>query len=302
MTAKNFNPPINPDLPVAPPPFGLIVKKNSEGQIGDDNTGDWTEFVTGLSAVISGRIVGWDMIDNDVIVVDANTLEMSAMTGMMNECMAIGVNPASGNVTVVGTDATNSIRFEPILKSRFVRVNLAIGSEASPDSPTVLDLNPHLDYSDAQIAAQADAGTASQALRDQSIGDPRGIVWKADGLTGYVSGMGSNNVIAIDSTGARVGNPIEVGEGPTGLALNAGGSRLYVLNKFSSSISVVDTHEFGRLDVGDARLVSTAIKITSKFQYDTHLTSGLGQIACASCHVDARTDRIAWDLGNPAGA
>lgn len=299
---ENFNPPINPDLPVAPPPFGLIVKKNSEGQWRDDNTGDWTEFVTGLSAVISGRIVGWDMIDNDVIVVDANTLEMSAMTGMMNECMAIGVNPASGNVTVVGTDATNSIRFEPILKSRFVRVNLAIGSEASPDSPTVLDLNPHLDYSDAQIAAQADAGTASQALRDQSLGDPRGIVWKADGLTGYVSGMGSNNVIAIDSSGARVGNPIEVGEGPTGLALNAGGSRLYVLNKFSSSISVVDTSTnsvVSTLAMHDPS--STAIKIGRKFQYDTHLTSGLGQIACASCHVDARTDRIAWDLGNPAG-
>lgn len=298
----NFNPPINPELPVEPPPMGLIVKKNALGEWWDDNTGNWTEFVTGLSAVISGRIVGWDMIDNDVIVVDANTLQMSALTGMMNECMALGVNPASGNVTVVGTEATNQIRFEPILKSRFVRVNLAIGSEADPDAPTVLDLNPHLDYSDAQIAEQADAGTASQALRDQSLGDPRGIVWTADGAVGYVSGMGSNNVIEIDSAGARVGNPIEVGEGPTGLALNAGGSRLYVLNKFSSSISVVDTATSAvltTLSMHDPS--SAAIKTGRKFQYNTHLTSGLGQVSCASCHVDGRADRIAWDLGNPAG-
>ena len=31
------------------------------------------------------------------------------------------------------------------------------------------------------------------------------------------------------------------------------------------------------------------------------MTSGLGQASCASCHVDARTDRLAWDLGDPAG-
>ena len=44
-----------------------------------------------------------------------------------------------------------------------------------------------------------------------------------------------------------------------------------------------------------------AIKIGRKHLYDTHENSGLGQIACASCHVDARMDRLAWDLGDPAG-
>lgn len=298
----NFNPPINPNLPVAAPPMGLIVKKNAQGEWWDDNTGNWTDFVTGLLAPVTGRIVGWDMIDNDVIVVDANTLDMSALTGMMNLCMAISVNPASGNVTVVGTEATNHIRFEPVLKSRFVRVNLAIGSLADPDAPTISDLNPHLDYSDAQIAAQADAGTASQALRDQSLGDPRAVIWTADGSKGYVTGMGSNNVIAIDATGARLGNPIVVGEGPTGAVLNGDGSRLYVLNKFGSSISVVDTASNGvvsTLPIHDPS--PSAIKLGRKFQYDTHLTSGLGQVSCAACHVDAKIDRIAWDLGNPAG-
>src|SRR5205814_6515096 len=33
-----------------------------------------------------------------------------------------------------------------------------------------------------------------------------------------------------------------------------------------------------------------------------HKTSGLGQAACASCHVDGRFDRLAWDLGDPTGA
>jgi len=38
-----------------------------------------------------------------------------------------------------------------------------------------------------------------------------------------------------------------------------------------------------------------------KHLYDTRRNSGLGQVACASCHVDARMDRLAWDLGDPSG-
>jgi hypothetical protein len=44
-----------------------------------------------------------------------------------------------------------------------------------------------------------------------------------------------------------------------------------------------------------------AIKAGRKHLYGTHETSGLGHVACASCHPDARMDRLAWDLGNPAG-
>ena len=44
-----------------------------------------------------------------------------------------------------------------------------------------------------------------------------------------------------------------------------------------------------------------AIKKGRKHFYDTHKTSGLGQAACASCHVEARFDRLAWDLGAPNG-
>ena len=45
-----FSPTQNPDNS-APPPVGLIVKKNSDGQWLDDNNGDWTEFVSGPSAM-----------------------------------------------------------------------------------------------------------------------------------------------------------------------------------------------------------------------------------------------------------
>jgi YVTN family beta-propeller protein len=129
-------------------------------------------------------------------------------------------------------------------------------------------------------------------------------VWDAAGEKAYVTGMGSNNLVVIDPTGARAGQSptIEVGEGPTGIVLSPDGSRLFVLNKFESSISVVDV----ATEVETARTAfpdpsPLAIKAGRKHLYDTHGTSGLGQVSCASCHVDARMDRLAWDLGNPGG-
>ena len=116
--------------------------------------------------------------------------------------------------------------------------------------------------------------------------------------------MGSNNVIVIDSSGARGGMQptIEVGEGPTGLVLDESQNRLYVLNKFEASISYIDTAseiEIGRTAFFDPS--PPAIKTGRKHLYDTRKNSGLGQVSCASCHVDGRLDRLAWDLGNPAG-
>ena len=288
-----FNPPQNPANPPAPK-VGLIVKKNVLGQWMDDNNGNWTALVSGPQADKSGRPIGWDLPDRDVAVIDAATLGVTYLNRFMNVDMAIAVHP-DGRVTVVGTDGTNEVRFEPVVQGTFTRVELALKNPTSPVAAAVVDLNPHLNYG---------VPTVAQGLRDQSLGDPRGIVWNAAGTRGYVSGMGSNNVVVIDGSGARAGlaPTIEVGEGPTGVALHEASGRLFVLDKFESAISVVSTGaeiETARVPFFDPSL--PAIKAGRKHLYDTHKNSGLGQVACASCHVDGHTDRLSWDLGNPAG-
>jgi len=289
-----FDPPISPDLLPAPP-VALIVKKNADGRWVDDNHGDWTELVSGSLSSVSDRVPGWDMPDHDVAVIDTKSNSVRYATGLMNICMAIAVNPASGQLTVVGTDATNQIRFEPVLQGRFLRVEMARVTPPTLDSVQVVDLNPHLAYS---------TPTVPQSERDKSLGDPRAIVWNVAGSRGYVAGMGSNNVIVVGADGSRVGRTpaIDVGEGPTGLALDEARNRLYVLNRFEASISVVDAvteSEISRVPFFDPSPI--AIKIGRRHLYNTHKTSGLGHISCASCHVDARIDRLAWDLGNPSG-
>ncbi len=288
-SGAGFEPPIAGNLP-PPPPVSLIVKKDGRERWLDDNGGDWTEFVSGAKAQRSRRVRGWDVIDRDVAEIDAGSLKVRYREGLMNINMALAVNPGDGGVAVVGTDAINEVRFEPLLNGVFLRVLVAIQRRGGA---ALADLNPHLDYRSPRIA---------RGERTRSIGDPRAIVWDAAGSRGWVAGMGSNNVIEIDAAGARTGAPIRVGKGPTGLALDDQMGLLYVLNRFSATISVVDVdaaRQVQKIKFFDP--TPRSIRKGRPHFYDTHKTSGLGHVACASCHVDARTDRLAWDLGAPDG-
>lgn len=283
----SFEPPLNPDLD----PIGsqsLVVRKSGSQWL-DDNGGNWTSIVSGGAG--GNRVNGWDMPDRDIAVLDANSLSLSYEHHMGNILMAMAVNPTDGKVSVVGTDATNEIRFEPNLNGKFLRVNISQFNTGG--STTITDLNPHLDYSTSSVAP---------AVREQSIGDPRGIAWLGDGSEAYISGMGSNNLIRVNASGARLGSTIEVGQGPTGLVLDETRQKVYVLNKFGGTISTVDmsdNKEVARANFFDP--TPQVIKAGRPHLYDTHAGSGTGHISCGSCHVDGRWDRLAWDLGNPAG-
>lgn len=276
-----------------PPPVSLIVRKSPAGRWMDDNNGDWTEWVSGTNAPSSGRIVGWDLPDRDVAIIDTATLEVSYAHRLMNICMAIAVNPVSGEIAVVGTDGTNERRFEPVLKGIFLRVNLALVDPVTRTN-RVRDLNPHLDYG---------TRTLPQEQRAFAIGDPRGLEWSSDGTRAYITGMGSRNLVIIDANGSRVNpQPIEVGEGPTGMALDESRARLYIWNRFSSTISVLNTTTATVItNVAVFDPTPEVIRKGRRHLYDTRKSSGLGITACASCHVDGRVDRLAWDLGVPDG-
>ncbi len=294
----SFSPPVNAANPT-PIRVGLIVRENDSGRWMDDNAGDWTDLVSGPQAALSGRQPGWTLVDQDLAIIDTSALSVSYATGLMNACMGVAVNPVTGEIAVVGLEATNETRFEPVVNGRFVRVHGAVVNPLNPASAAITDLNPHLTY-----APGPGFSPIAQSERDKSLGDPRAVVFSSDGVTAYVAAMGSNNVGVFDSalTRTTINDTIEVGQGPTGLSLDEPRDRLYVMNKFDGSISVVDLlteTELAQVQLFDP--TPQAIVVGRKHLYDTHKNSGLGQASCASCHIDARTDRLAWDLGDPAG-
>lgn len=273
-----FNPPINPALPT-PPHTSIIVKKNSANQWMDDNGGDWSNWPATF---------GFDLHDHDVAIIDANTLQIDYAEGLMNANMAVTNRPGGGAV-IVGTDAINEVRYETNLNSQFVRVIIATINDVGEQEITQ-DLNPHLDYSQISIEASE---------KVKSIGDPRGIQWSPDGTRLYVTGMGSNNIIELDENLNRQARLV-IGEGPTGVRVTE--DFVYVLNRFEGTVSIIDRDSFTELNrVSFFDPTPTVISEGRKFLYDTHFSSGLGQVSCGSCHIDARMDKLAWDLGDPQG-
>lgn len=297
---NTFVPPMHPNNP-PPPRVGLIVKKDGN-QWFDDNGTDWSPWVSGANAGMSNRPIGWDLPDRDLAIIDTSTLSVTGYgTGAMNIVMALAVNPDDGRVTTIGTDGINEVRFEPNLNGIFHRVMVGLfNTSLSPPELDTADLNPHLNYLQS---------AASPEDRARSIGDPRAIVWKSTGDTAWIAGMGSNNIVRIDQDGQRIpdsGVPgdeltIEVGEGPTGLVLHEALDLLYCLNRFDGTISIVNTatnHERATASFYDP--TPNVIRVGRRHLFDTHKNSGNGHIACASCHVNSRMDKLAWDLGNPA--
>lgn len=284
-----FFPPVNPSLP-PPPETGLIVQRQPDGRYLDEQGANWTS-------------APWiEPEDNDVFSIDPNTLVPTYRQLNLTQASALGLK-LDGTVTVAGTEARNLRRFEPNLNGDFARIAIASLDLASGQSTSV-SLNPHLTFAPEQIEAQGDMATYSEALRRRSLANPAAVVWTSNGSRGFVVGQGSDNVVAISASGARVAGlqPLPVGAGPAGLTLDEARSRLYVYNAHENSISVIDPVAWQVVrEVSFFDPTPAVIRAGRPLLYNAHRTSGMGIFSCATCHVNARTDFLNWDLGNPAG-
>ena len=101
-----------------------------------------------------------------------------------------------------------------------------------------------------------------QALDEQTIGKSwYGLVWGPRGERLYASGGNDNIILSYPTAGRKLGHPdtIRLGKpwpnkiGPTGLAVDAAGQRLYVVTKEDNSLYTIDlktTKTLSRLDLG----------------------------------------------------
>ncbi|NNE45014.1 MAG: hypothetical protein HKN12_12475, partial [Gemmatimonadetes bacterium] len=118
----------------------------------------------------------------------------------------------------------------------------------------------------------------------------------------YVAALGSRKVGVLDAAGNIV-RRIDVGDGPAGVALDETRNRLYVVNRFASSLSVVDLTDDSSVEVPLGFDPSHPdIRDGRALLYDGELSSAHGDLACATCHIFGGMDNIAWDLGDPTGA
>jgi DNA-binding beta-propeller fold protein YncE len=300
-TPPNYppNPPginTNPSLPPmdARPSLGLVVKWNPATNHYEDDAGqNWT------------MCLPFRLPDKDLFSIDTTTLAVASVSGVGTTLFDVSVNPGNGKVYVPNTDARNNVRFDHELgvKAHVVDNHLSIVNPASGNSLTILDLNSHIDTSSRP--------PDNLAERQASISQATMIAWEPNGLRGWMTALGSHKIFRVDGSctasscivGASRSTPdsVEVGGGPTGIAVSTAKNRVYVLLRFSNSIALVD--QTARVKLGEVPLFydpsDSDTKQGRQFLYEAQNLSRHGDQACSSCHISGHSDFLSWDLGNP---
>jgi DNA-binding beta-propeller fold protein YncE len=277
--------PTNPDLP-APPQVGLIVQSTDPNWIQD---------------------ISYTVPDNDVAIINTGTSPTLAgyYNGVGTINFGMAVNPVNGDLYVSNTDALNLIHFETNLLGHFVN-NRITKIQTSTGVITPYDLNPGINY----------AVLPNPAALATALAQPTALAVDPGGSFMWVAAFGTDRVAQVSTSGAVL-STIEVAQpsgqgsnvdpvhkrGPRGLALDKTAQKLYVLNRITNSISIVDTKQLtvlSELPIG-FNPTPASIQQGRGFLYDAKL-SGNGTGSCASCHIDGDMDHLAWDLGDPGGS
>jgi len=262
---------------------------------------------TGLIVADSHPAIPYTVLDHDVVEIDAATLTVDRyFSGAGTILLDLAVSPDGSHLWVANTEALNLIRFEPALRGHFVDNRVTrIAVDTGVAAP--FDLNPGVDY----------GVLPNPVAQTTAIAQPTAVVFEPDGEHLWVAGFGSDLVARVRASDGAVVQRIDVGptlepgetsrseekRGPRGLALDTARSRLYVLNRLSNSLSVLDTQTgsvLGEIMVGSHDPTPPEIRAGRGFLYDARL-SGNGTNSCASCHIDGDRDGVAWDLGDPGG-
>jgi DNA-binding beta-propeller fold protein YncE len=247
--------------------------------------------------------VRWTVADHDVAEVDAATLAVTRhLAGAGTSLLALAVQPGTGALWVANTEAANLVRFEPALRGRFIANRLSVhpaGADGRPvPTPVIHDFEAGMDRGLLpHPAAQAAA-----------LAQPSALAFEPDGGALWVAAFGSDRVARVAADGrvlARVDLRRDAAvRGPRALALDAARGRLFVLNRLAGTVAVVDTAAaavVAETPLAGHDPLPPALRRGRGFLFDARL-SGNGTASCASCHLDADRDGLAWDLGVPAGA
>ncbi|MEE9424506.1 MAG: beta-propeller fold lactonase family protein [Methylococcales bacterium] len=282
------------------PPTSLIVQFDDQKWV-DDTGRDWSEHVK------------FSLPDKDVFVINANANPPAQIQGDNGVYSGVGtvlfnmiVNPVTRQVYVANTDAQNLTRFEgpgefggTTVRGHTHESRITILEQDG--SVEARHLNKHIDFSQCCAPIPNEENSRSLAF-------PMDMAITEDGKTLYVAAFGSRKIgvfdtesLENDSFEPSTDNQIKVsGGGPSGLVLDAKRKKIYALTRFDNSISIIDTvnnKEIAHVPMFNPEPES--IVAGRPFLYDASFTSSHGDSACASCHIFADFDSLAWDLGDP---
>ena len=285
---------------VVRPDVGAIVRWNGSQWVDADGT-DWSSDID------------FDLPDHDVFAVNANTLSHGTIYDHVGTILFNMVaNPTNGNILVTNTELPNHIIFEgpgvhggSTVQGQLSRSRISVLTPGGAVSTR--HLNKHIDYSQLHTDAGADHA-AIDAQKQHSLATPLQPVISSDGKL-YVAAFGSGRIGVFDvadiesdsfNPTSESANYIDVGGGPSGIALDEANNRLYVLTRFGNQVEVINRTTGATLETHAMYNPEPQHVVEGRpFLYDANLTSANGEASCSSCHIFGGMDQLAWNLGNP---
>lgn len=218
-----------------------------------------------------------------------------AKTGFVKSVLYWVQNPCSGNPTILSRD----VNLIPLVAQTPQTSLTSFGSKATP-LPAI------------GAVAKKDALAQLTDLEVRVAGSNLKVFFTAfsSGRVGVIEPVAGQNPIFWKRRKINippVASPTGTFVGPRGLALkgpnpndlNDAGERLYVLNRNENSVTIIDP--VAETVAGGFLLNNNPtprhVTIGREFLYSAKL-SGKGFVSCSSCHMDARTDGLAWDLSD----
>lgn len=256
---------------------------------------------TALIVPANDSRVTWNTLDQDIAEIDTTTDSVTQwFSGVGTHLFDLATHP-DGSVWCANTEALNLTRFEPALNGHFATHRL---TRLTPAIGTVdhHDLNPSL-------TRQTSPDPASIAL---GLAQPTGIAFPADGTSAWITAFNSDRVAKVDTATGEILSRVELrnrGEdatamrGPRSLVLSANEALLFVHNKLSDTITTIATATgsvLSEVAIASIDPMPANLRQGRGLLYDARL-SGNGTLSCATCHLDADRDGLAWDLGDPGG-
>jgi YVTN family beta-propeller protein len=274
----------------------------------NNTAGHWLDEV--------GRVwdssVNFTLPDTDVFAVNANSLTQTAAYAHVGTTLFnMATNPVTGHVYVSNSDAQNMTRFEgsgartgETVQGHLAEMRITVlnGSRVTP-----IHLNKHINYS---ILANNPAFDPSAA--SHSLSTPTFMQVTRNGETLYVAAFGSSKIGVFNTTElesntfspvTESGNYIPVsGGGPAGLVLKEAANQLFVLTRFDNAVKVINLANCRETQtVSMPNPEPPSITQGRPMLYSASFSAN-GEAACASCHIGADKDELAWDLGEPESA
>lgn len=163
------------------------------------------------------------------------------------------------------------------------------------------------------ILSQLDLVSNAEVLSNRIDVDnhslPGAICFSPLGDLAYVAYQGNNEVRVFDTASGNNLSSVDTGFAPQGVCLNADGSRLYVMNFLSRSVSLFDVGQVAAglssaiVPLGETNVVATEmldqeVLAGKRIFYNAAdpRMANEGYLTCINCHLDGGHDGRTWDF------